>query len=220
MEFIDQVLAMLGSIAGVLGVVVSYLQYRAARGREHVRAATVTGAGTGIGPAPVSAMPRGSAPPPSVRIACFWVVADALIVVGVWLALFIEVVDNRHGFGFVVPDIPETVVVLGPLVLAALIGIVKVPGAIHRGAGLRRREAAMRGKLLGSAAVDLFLGAILVVVALSLRNTVSVPDPVFSVLTLYIGYRILSGVVDIVLLTHRDTRTWVEPAAQPAGRPR
>ena len=76
----------------------------------------------------------------------------------------------------------------------------------------------MRGKLLGSAAVDLFVGALLVVVVLVLDGVVPVPDAVSHALSLYIGYRIVSGFVDIVLLSHRDTRVWVERASRSGGR--
>lgn len=209
MDQFEHLLAILGSIAGVLGVLVSYLQYRAGRERAHAR--------SWVPPVPVpeSAQPttamRVAAPPAAVRLACSWVILDALVAIGVWFLLFFTIVDNRDGFGFTVPPVPDSVWLLAPLALAALFGAVKVPGAIHRSGGLRRGEAAMRGKLLGSAAVDLFVGAVLVVLVLALDSTpVPVPEEVSGALTLYIGYRIVSGLVDIALLTHRSTRTWVE----------
>lgn len=211
MDQFEHLLAILGSIAGVLGVLVSYLQYRAGRERAHAR--------PWVPPVPVPESAQATtvmrvvapAPPAAVRLACSWVILDALVAIGVWFLLFFTIVENRDGFGFPVPPVPDSVWLLAPLALAALFGAVKVPGAIHRGGGLRRGEAAMRAKLLGSAAVDLFVGAALVVLVLALDGTpVPVPEEVFGALTLYIGYRIVSGLVDIALLTHRSTRTWVE----------
>jgi hypothetical protein len=234
MEFIDQILAMLGSVAAVLGVVIAYLQYRANRARTRpfphplhhplpqepsASGSPLGGPGTGSGFRPVPSRPPPAAPPATVRIASVWVVVDSLVVVGVLYALFASVVENRHGFGFIVPPVPEGVVSLTPVVLAGLAGLVGVPRAIRRAGGLRHGDPRVRGKLLGMAAVDLFVGVILAAVALSLDGmAVSVPEPVYVALAWYVGYRIVSGLVDIVLLTHRDTRTWVEVPRAPAGR--
>ncbi|OLF18906.1 hypothetical protein [Actinophytocola xanthii] len=223
MEFIGQILAMLGSIAAVLGVVISYLQYRA--NRERYRAFPPPAPHSPPPSTPRSphagpgAWPPPAAPPTPVRIASAWVVVDSLVVVGLLFALFAVVVENRYGFGFAVPPLPEAVLWLVPLVLAGLVGLVAVPRAVRRAGGLRHGDPRVRGKLLGMAAVDLFVGVILAAVVLSLEGmSVSVPEPVYATLAWYIGYRIVSGLVDVVLLTHRDTRTWMDVSRAPAGR--
>jgi hypothetical protein len=204
MDTLDQVLGMLASLAGVFGFVLAYVQHRV----KHQRAADAP-------PPPPSSAPWQSrpahlagGPPAVVRVAAVWVVAEATITVLLLYAVFQAVADDVHSFGFTVPDLPESVFVLAPVGLAALIGVVSVPIAIQRAGGLRDGDSAVRGKLLGSAAKDLFLGVALAVGAQVFAD--DLPESVFGVLTLYLTYRIVTAFVHLALLLHTGTRAWVE----------
>lgn len=153
-----------------------------------------------------------------VRVVAFWVVADAVITVLLFYAVFSTGMAELHSFSFPVPDLPEPVVALAPIGLAALIGMVSVPVAIQRAGGLRDGDAAARGKLIGVAARDLFVGVALAVGAQVFAD--DMPESVFSVLTLYLAYCIASAFVHIGLLLHAHTRAWVEANRAPAGRVR
>ncbi len=203
MDSLDQILSILASLAAVFGTVISYLQYR------------------------VKHQPRGASPPPPtpgggppsvVRVAAFWIVTEAVITVLLLYAVFTTVMDEIHSFSFPVPDLPEPVPALAPVGLAALIGVVSVPVAIQRAGGLRDGEAQVRGKLLGVAARDLFVGVALAIGAQVFAD--DMPESVFSVLTIYLTYSIVSAFVHLGLLLHTHTRAWVEANRAPAGRVR
>ena len=201
MDSLDQVLSVLASLAAVFGTVISYLQYRV----KHQPA--------GASPPPPA---PGGGPPSVVRVVAFWVVADAVITVLLLYAVFSTGMAELHSFGFPVPDLPEPVVALAPIGLAALIGTVSVPVAIQRSSGLRDGEAQVRGKLLGHAARDLFVGVALVIGAQVFAD--DMPESVFGVLTIYLVYGIVSAFVHLTLLLHAHTRVWVEASRLSAGR--
>lgn len=201
MDSLDQVLSILASLAAVFGTVISYLQYRV----KHQSA----------GPPPPPP-PPGAGPPPVVRMVAFWVVADAIITVLLLYAVFTTVMAEIHSFSFTIPDLPEPAVALAPVGLAALIGVVSVPVAIQRAGGLRDGDARMRGKLLGVAARDLFIGVALAIGAQVFAD--DLPAAVFGVLTIYLTYGIVSACVHLGLLLHTHTRMWVEVRRTPAGR--
>lgn len=203
MDSLDQILSILASLAAVFGTVISYLQYRVRRQPS----------GTPVPPP----APDGG-PPTVVRVAAFWVVVEAVTTALLLYAVFVTVMDDIHSFGFTVPDLPESVIALAPIGLAALIGIVSVPIAIQRAGGLRDGDAPVRGKLLGVAARDLFIGVALAIGAQVFAD--DMPEAVFSALTLYLTYSILSACVHLGLLLHSRTRAWVEANRAPAGRVR
>ncbi len=203
MDSLDQILSILASLAAVFGTVISYLQYRV----KHQPG----------GAAPPPPTPGGG-PPSVVRVVAFWVVADAVITVLLLYAVFSTGMSELYSFGFPVPDLPEPVVALAPVGLAALIGMVSVPVAIQRAGALRDGQAAARGKLIGVAARDLFVGVALAVGAQVFAD--DMPESVFSVLTIYLAYCIAAAFVHIGLLLHTHTRAWVEANRAPAGRVR
>ena len=151
-----------------------------------------------------------------VRVVAFWVVADAVITVLLLYAVFSTVMAEIHSFSFSIPDLPEPAEALAPIGLAALIGIVSVPVAIQRSSGMRDGESQVRGKLLGHAARDLFVGVALVIGAQVFAD--DMPESVFGVLTIYLVYGIVSAFVHLTLLLHTHTRMWVEANRAPAGR--
>jgi hypothetical protein len=211
MDSLDQILSMLASLAGVFGFVISYLQYRVRHQRED-----------GTQPRrPVAAGHPFAGPPTVVTAAAVWVVVEAAITVLLLYAVFTTVMADIHSFSFPVPDLPETVVALVPIGLAALIGMVSVPVAIQHAVGLRDGLAPVRSKLLGSAARDLFVGVALAIAAQVFAS--DMPESVFSVITIYLTYSIISAFVHLTLLLHTHTRVWVESNGAnrtPAGRPR
>lgn len=201
MDSLDQILSILASLAAVFGTVISYLQYRV----KHQPAGP---------PRPLPS--PGAGPPSVVRVVAFWVVADAVITVLLLYAVFSTVMAEIHSFSFSIPDLPEPAEALAPIGLAALIGIVNVPVAIQRSSGLRDGESQVRGKLLGHAARDLFVGVALVIGAQVFAD--DMPESVFGVLTIYLVYGIVSAFVHLTLLLHTHTRAWVEANRAPAGR--
>ncbi|MFL6120153.1 hypothetical protein, partial [Actinophytocola sp.] len=179
MDSLDQLLSVLASIAGIFGVVIAFLQYRVKN--------------QGAGPPPPGAPPvppRAWGPPPVVRAAAIWVVVESVVTVLLLYGVFTRVMADIYGFGFSVPTLPEAAVALGPIGLAALIGVVSVPVAIRRGTGLRDGDPAVRGKLLGSAAKDLFVGVALAIAAQVFAGVM--PEAVFSILMGYLVWSILS----------------------------
>jgi len=208
MDSLGQILSMLASLAGIFGVVIAYLQYRV----KHP-----------AGPPPPTLTPAAQhwGPPAVVRVATVWVVVEAVVTVLLLYGVFHAVMANIYGFGFPVPTLPEAAVVLGPIGLAALIGIVSVPVAIRRGSGLRDGDASVRGKLLGAAARDLFFGVALVIAAQVFAD--DIPEAVFSILSVYLAWSVVSAFVHLGLLLQNQTRAWVEArrtTQAPAGRVR
>jgi hypothetical protein len=211
MDSLDQILSMLASLAGVFGFVISYLQYRVRHQRED-----------GVQPKQPAVAGRPlTGPPTVVRAAAVWVVVEAAITVLLLYSVFTTVMADIHSFSFSVPDLPETAVELAPVGLAVLIGIVSVPVAIQRATGLREGLAPVRSKLLGAAAKDLFVGVALAIAAQAFAG--DMPESVFSVITIYLTYSIITAFVHLALLLHSQTRIWVESNGAnrtPAGRPR
>jgi hypothetical protein len=196
MDSLGQILGMLASLAGIFGVLIAFLQYR-------VKHPT-----TPPPPGPPPAVRASLGPPPVVRAAVVWVVVEAVVTVLLLYLVFKTVMAEIHNFGFSLPELPDTLVVLGPVGLAALVGIVSVPVAIQRSARLRDGDAAVRGKLLGSAAKDLFFGVALAIAAQVFAD--DIPEAVFSILTVYLTWSILSAFVHLSLLLQNRTRGWVE----------
>lgn len=210
MDSLDQILSILASLAAVFGTVISYLQYRVKRQPDAV-----------LPPVSTSTPIPDGGPPSVVRAAAFWVVVEAVITVLLLYAVFTTVTAEIHSFGFPVPDLPDSAIALAPVGLAALIGIVSVPAAIQRAGGLRDGDAPVRGKLLGVAARDLFVGVALAVGAQVFAH--DLPESVFSVITVFLTYSIVSACVHLGLLLHTQTRAWVEvnrANRAPAGRVR
>lgn len=113
MDSLDQILSVLASLAAVFGTVISYLQYRVRRQPD--------------GASPTRyAPPPGGGPPSVVRVAASWVVVESVITVLLLYVVFTTVMADIHSLGFTVPDLPEPVVALAPIGLAALIGVVSV----------------------------------------------------------------------------------------------
>jgi hypothetical protein len=211
MDSLDKMLGMLASLAGVFGFVISFLQYRVKH--QHPGAPSPPGHGHAVQPV--------WGPPSVVRVAAVWIVVEAVITVLLLYGVFTTVAADIYSFGFPVPALPETVVVLAPIGLAALIGIVSVPVAIQRAAGLRDGDAAVRGKLLGAAAKDLFVGVALAIAAQVFAD--DLPEAVFSILTVYLTWSIVSAFVHLGLLLQNSTRAWMEAnrvRRMPAGRVR
>jgi hypothetical protein len=196
MDSLGQLLGMLASLAGIFGVVIAFLQYRVKHPTEPAP------------PGPPPAVRASWGPPPVVRVAAVWVVVEAVVTVLLLYLVFKTVMDEIHSFAFSVPSLPDTLVVLGPLGLAALVGIVSVPVAIQRGARLRDGDSAVRGKLLGGAAKDLFVGVALAIAAQVFAD--DLPEAVFSILTMYLTWSIVSAFVHLGLLLQTRTRAWVE----------
>jgi len=210
MNSLGQILGMLASVAGIFGVVIAFLQYR-------VKHPAAPAPPEPIGPP----RPPGSpptvrttwGPPAVVRVAAVWVVVETVVTVLLLFGVFTTVMAEINNFGFSVPELPDTLVALGPIGLAALVGIVSVPVAIQRGARLRDGDAAVRGKLLGSAAKDLFFGVALAIAAQVFAD--DIPEAVFSILTVYLTWSIVSAFVHIGLLLQNRTRAWVEAGKTP-----
>lgn len=219
MEVLQQILAMLASIAGVLGVVVGFLQYKISRQQPATTGAPAPGQYSwSAGPVAQAEAAAPTEPPAVVRVLAGWVVLDAVISVGLLFGLLTVIMANIYGFGFDVPELPTGIDVTGVVVLTALIGAAKLPAAIRRGAGLRHGAAEVRTKLLGMAAIDLFFGVILAACALWVSETWSIPDPVLSMVGTYITFGIVGSFLYLILLLHRRTRTWVDVDDVPAGR--
>lgn len=195
MDSLDQILGMVASLAAIFGVVMTFLQYRV----KHP---------SGPVPSDQPAPEAREGPPPVVRAAAVWVVVESVITVLLLYGVFTTVVSDINSFGFTVPTLPESVFTLGPLGLAVLVAIVSVPVAIRRSTGLRDGDASVRGKLLGSAAKDLFFGVALAIAAQVLAD--DMPESVFGILTVYLTWSIVSALVHITLLLQSQTRAWVE----------
>lgn len=199
MDSLDQILSILASLAGILGAVTAYQQHRVKN---------------------QPALPERdwrAGPPGVVRAAAVWVVVKASATVVVLYAVLATVAADLHSFSFPVPPLPDEVTILVPIGLAALLGVVSVPLAIQRAAGLRAGESAVRSKLLGAATTDLFVGVALAVAAQVFAD--DLPSGVFGVLTTYLVYSILAASTHLGLLLHRDSRAWAGARVDgPVGR--
>ena len=200
MDAVQSVLAILGSIAGILGLVVAYNQYRLTRQR-------LSESSSGTSPAPQVRWPAG--PPMVVRVLIVWLVVLALLIICVGFVVFTVVMQNLEAMVPNSSPVSEEAEIIVPAVATGVIGVVMLPLAISWGARLRDRESTIRAKLLGVVAADLFTGVIIVIIVLAADQSLSVPHPVRVAAAMYIVFAILADSLSLSLLLHPDTRDWV-----------
>jgi hypothetical protein len=197
-DAVESVLAMLGSIAGILGLVVAYNQYRLTH-------KPFSPPPSGASPAPQVRWPAG--PPMVVRVLIVWLVVLALLIACVGFVVFTVVMQNLEAMIPNSSPVSEEAEIIVPAVVAGVIGVVMLPLAIIWGAHLRDREPTIRAKLLGVVAADLFTGVVIVIIVLA--ADLSVPHPVRVAAAVYIVFAILADSLSLSLLLHPDTRDWV-----------
>jgi hypothetical protein len=216
MDDITWVLNSLASIATILGVVVSYLQYR-------VKQRTPVGQ-----PGPQHGYParpslhgdplRRPDRPGSVRMASAWVIIDSAASLLLLLWVLVQFTEHLGDFSLNM-DLSSEIEGIIPFAAAALIGVVTLGLAIRRSVDLSAGTASARGRLIGASAVRLFVGVFLVVVAQVLDgNFEGLPDELATALLAYVGFGIVASLLRLGLLLHPDTRNWVGVRSHPVGR--
>jgi hypothetical protein len=217
MDEISWVLNSLASIATILGVVVTYLQYRVKQRPP------VAPPGPALGnpgrPGLYGEPPRRPDRPGPVRLAGAWVIIDSAVSLLLLSWIFVQFTENLGTFGLNV-DVSSEVEGILPLVAAAVIGVVTLSLAIRRSVDLSAGTASARGRLMGASAVRLFVGVFLVVVAQVLGGSFAgLPDGLASALLGYVGFGIVASLLRLGLLLHPDTRHWVGVrTSYPVGR--
>jgi hypothetical protein len=217
MDEITWVLNSLASIATVLGVVVTYLQYRVKQ-RTPVGPPGPAQVDPGR-PATFGEPPRHPDRPGSVRMASAWVIIDSAVSLLLLLWVFVQFTGNLDDFGLNM-DLSSEVEGIIPFAAAALIGVVTLWLAIRRGVDLSAGIASARGRLIGASAIRLFVGVFLVIIAQVLGGSFDgLPDELATALLAYVGFGIVASLLRLGLLLHPDTRNWVGVrSSYPVGR--
>jgi hypothetical protein len=203
----ERILAALASVASILSAVTGYLQYRASRETAHRPARTQAPAGA-AGPL------RSAKPdvPGTVRFLPTALVGEAILTTVMMFVFLVVVLGNLDDFNLdwdvPPPGAAPLIAGIGSLLIAAVI----VPKAVRDGHRIRRGDQTARIRLIGTAVWDLLLAIALAVAALWLNNAtdVTVPDPVFTVLTLLVVYAILIDLSFLYLLNNQNIRDWME----------
>jgi hypothetical protein len=207
MDEITWFLNSLASIATVLGVVVTYLQYR-------VKQRTPVGPPGPAQfdpsrPAMFGEPPRRPDRPGSVRMASAWVIIDSAVSLLLLLWVFVQFTEHLDDFSLNM-DLSSEVEGIIPFVAAALIGVVTLWLAIRRSVDLNAGIASARGRLIGASAIRLFVGVFLVIIAQVLGGSFDgLPDELATALLAYVGFGIVASLLRLGLLLHPDTRNWV-----------
>lgn len=217
MDEITWVLNSLASIATILGVVVTYLQYRV---KQRPPSGPPGPSQGGPGQPATFGQPQGRPDrPASVRMASGWVIIDSAVSLLLLLWVFVQFTEHLDDFGLNM-DLTSDVEGIVPFVAAALIGVVTLSLAIRRGVDLSAGIASARGRLIGASAIRLFVGVFLVVIAQVLGGSFDgLPDELATALLAYVGFGIVASLLRLGLLLHPDTRTWVGVrSSYPMGR--
>lgn len=205
MDNISVVLNALASLATILGFVVTYLQFR-------VKHRQPDGSRPGPGqPGTGGESVRRHGPPAVVRTASAWVIIDSAISLLLLLWVFVQFTEHLGTFGLDA-NLSSDLEGIIPYVAAALIGVVTLWLAIRRSVDLSAGGGSARGRLIGAAAIRLFVGVFLVIVAqvLGQRYYGQVPDGLATALLCYVAFGILASLLRLGLLLHPDTRNWVD----------
>jgi hypothetical protein len=197
MDAVKSVLAMLGSIAGILGVVVAYLQYRNRR--------------EPVAPPPGDAAHGSSqgGPPTAVRALKVWLVVMNLLAMCVYFVVFTVILQNLNAMFPKADRIPDGLEIILPALIVAVTGMIMLPLGISWGGKLGAGEPTIRTKLLGVVAMDLCGWFVIVVLAFAVGRSVLIPDPVLAVAAAGVGFGVVADTTSLTLLLHPDTRDWV-----------
>jgi hypothetical protein len=156
---------------------------------------------------------RPAAPPRSVRSLLFWYSTGALIQAGSIVAVVYACLASLSGFGPHVEPLPAGRPLLITAIVAVVLLLITVPGAVLVAASLRRERPEGWRYVVGTGRFGPVVSAIIAVIVVGACLVLTVPEPVQRTVVGFYLVNLMWAVPYQRAFLHLDTWLWFGPPA-------